>query len=59
MAAGCGGIGGIEVIKRNGINHEADALTTPLDGERIREHVEWVQGEILKGRHEIIPGVGQ
>ena len=47
------------MIKINGINHEADVLTTPLDGERVREHVEWVQGEILKGRHEIMPGVDQ
>ncbi len=44
-----------EVIKNPGKTNKAYALTKPVGGEKIAEHVESIEGEIRKGRHALMP----
>ena len=47
--------GEIEIEKIPGKTNRADALTKALGGEELREHIGWLQAEIAKGRHPIMP----
>ena len=47
--------GDIEVIKVPGKINKSDALTKPVGGEKILEHVEGPEAEIRKGRHSQMP----
>ena len=47
--------GDIDVIKVPGKTNKADALTKPVGGEKITEHMGSVEGEVRKGRHAMMP----
>ncbi len=49
--------GEIEIEKVPGKTDRADALTKPVGGEELKEHVEWLQAAMEKGRHELMPRV--
>ena len=47
--------GDVEVVKIPGKINKADALTKPVGGEKIVEHMESVEGEVRRGRHALMP----
>ena len=47
--------GDVEVVKVPGKTNKADALTKPVGGEKITEHIESVEGEVRSGRHALMP----
>lgn len=47
--------GTIEVEKVKGETNRADALTKPKDGTSLRQHLQWTDQELTKGRHEYAP----
>ena len=49
--------GDIEVVKIPGKINKADALTKPVGGEKIAEHMGSVEGEVRRGRHALMPKI--
>ena len=49
--------GEVELEKVDGKVNRADALTKAVNSEELRSHIEWVNMELTKGRHEIMPEV--
>ena len=50
--------GEIRVIKVPGGENRADALTKHVSREVLEEHIRGVGGEVIQGRHELMPQVG-
>ena len=47
--------GDIEVVKIPGKINKSDALTKPVGGDKILEHIEGLEAEVRKGRHAQMP----
>ena len=50
--------GEIRVIKVPGGENRADALTKHVSREVLKEHIRGVGGEVIQGRHGLMPQVG-
>ena len=51
-------MGEIRVQKIKGEDNLADALTTHLEGNKLKQHILWVGINISHSRHDIMPTVG-
>ncbi len=47
--------GDIEVVKIPWKINKSDALTKPVGGDKILEHIEGLEAEVRKGRHAQMP----
>ena len=49
----------ISIVRVEGTENLADALTKYVDTETLRKHIEGTGCRILEGRHELMPHVAQ